>query len=110
MDDKETRATRVLVRVRELRIRRENRVLAGLSAICTFLAITLAGAYSVLVNRTGEGIVSGLYGANLLLEGGGGYVLMGVVSFAAAVLITVVWTRNREKKQEKGMEKRRKRG
>ena len=43
------------------------------------------------------GMVSGLYGAMLLFEDAGGYVLAAVLSFAAAVVITVLCIHSRER-------------
>lgn len=49
------------------------------------------------------GAVQGMNGATMLLENAGGYVLVGLVSFIAAVVITVLCLRAKEKskKQDK---------
>lgn len=43
------------------------------------------------------GAVQGMNGATMLLENAGGYVLVGVLCFIAAVVITVLCIRSREK-------------
>ena len=44
----------------------------------------------------------GMYGTMLLYDGAGGYVLVGVVSFTVAVIVTALCMkyRNREKRQD----------
>lgn len=44
----------------------------------------------------GQVAAQGVFGAMLLRENAGGYVLVGVVSFAAAVVLTVLCMRLRE--------------
>ena len=61
-------------------------------ALCCCL-IYAAGYFS----GNSPGMVQGLSGATMLLENAGGYVLVGVLCFIAAVVITVLCIRAREK-------------
>ena len=49
------------------------------------------------ISGFGPGMVPQMYGTTLLFEGAGGYVLVGVLAFAAAVLITVWGMNSRHK-------------
>ncbi len=91
------RIRRVQLRAKELHRKRENRFLGGLSIICAVLAFSLIGGICVMTGSGQVCTVTDFYGAMLLYEDAGGYVLAGVLSFAAAVLITVLCIRSREK-------------
>lgn len=99
--DTDKRTTRVEQCVRALR-RRRRRLTAALYFLCAVLA---AGLYLSLARgpgsglAPGRGLVPGLYGATLLSEEAGGYVLMGVLAFAAGVALTVLCIRHREKRK-----------
>lgn len=96
MYDTETRVAMVARRVNVLHRKRENRLAAMLSMLCLMLTASLTGAIGALGGR-GQGSVTGLYGTTMLFEDAGGYVLVGVLAFAAAVAITVLCIRYREK-------------
>lgn len=97
MYDTAERVRRVRLRSGELHRKRENRLLGGLASLCVVLAFSLIGAFGFLTDGGQGGTVPGLYGAVLLFEDAGGYVITGVLSFAAAVIITVFCLRSREK-------------
>lgn len=97
MHDTAERVRRVRLRAGEMRRKRENRLLGGLSSLCAVLAFSLIGTIGVLTGSGQGGTVPGFYGAMLLYEDAGGYVLVGVLSFAAAVVITVLCIRSRER-------------
>ena len=99
MYDTEIRVVMVEHRVVKLHRKQENRLTAMLSALCLALSGSLAGAVSVFVGR-GQGRVPELYGTTMLLEDVGGYVLVGVIAFIAAVVITVLCIRYREKEKK----------
>ena len=86
-------------RVNLLYRKRENRLIAMLSMLCLMLTSSLTGAIGTF-GGGGKGRVDGLYGANMLFEDTGGYVLVGVIAFVAAVAITVLCIRYREKKMK----------
>lgn len=102
MCDTTARVARVRARTRQLRRRaREKRAIGALSALCAALAAALAVTVSALTEgapATGPG----MYGSMLLYQDAGGYVLVGVASFTAAVVITALCMkyRNREKKRD----------
>ncbi|WP_242822980.1 hypothetical protein [Syntrophobotulus glycolicus] len=89
----------VAQRVNVLHRKREKRLSEALSALCLMLTGSLVGAIGALGGR-GQGSVTGLYGATMLFEDAGGYVLVGVIAFAAAVAITVLCIHYREKRKK----------
>ena len=93
-------------RVRENTRRRQRRGIYGLSAACMLLFAVLIQAAGTAV-APGQTAAWGAFGAMLLREDAGGYVLLGVVSFAAAVVLTVVCIRlrDREKRKETGTDR-----
>ena len=95
------RVALVKQRVRENTRRRQRREAISLSAFCLMLFTALAGAADVLIVR-GQTAAWGAFGAMLLREDAGGYVLVAVVSFAAAAVITALCFRLRiRENQEK---------
>ena len=105
MYDTARRVALVKQRVRENTRRRQRREAISLSAFCLMLFTALAGAADALIVR-GQTAAWGVFGAMLLREDAGGYVLVGVVCFAAAVVVTVFCTRLRKnnKQQEQTKE------
>ena len=101
MYDTARRVALVKQRVRETTRRRQRRGIYGLSAMCMLLFAVLMQAAGTVV-APGQTAAWGAFGAMLLRQDAGGYVLVGVVSFAAAVVVTVFCTRLRKKnnKQE----------
>ena len=96
------RVALVKQRVRENTRRRQQREAISLSAFCLMLFTALAGAADALIVR-GQTAAWGVFGTRLLREDAGGYVLVAVVSFAAAVVITALCFRLRiREKQKKG--------
>ena len=102
MYDTARRVALVKQRVRENTRRRQRRGIYGLSAMCMLLFAALMQAAGTVVGP-GQTAAWGVFGAMLLREDAGGYVLVGVVCFAAAAAITALCfrLRNREK-QKKG--------
>ena len=101
MYDTARRVALVKQRVRENTRRRQRREVGGLSAVCLLLLAALTQAAGTVIGP-GQTVAWGVFGAMLLRQDAGGYVLVGVVSFAAAVVVTVFCTRLRKKnnKQE----------
>ena len=95
MYDTATRVALVKKRVRQKRCRQEKRVLCGLSAFCVVLSLSLMGAMGTIAGYGHSAAVS-MYGSILLHEDVGGYVLVGVTSFTAAVIITVLCIKYRK--------------
>ena len=87
MYDTARRVALVKQRVRENNRRRQRRGIYGLSAACMLLRAVLTQAAGTVVGP-GQPEAWGVFGAMLLREDAGGYVLVAVVSFAAAAAIT----------------------
>lgn len=69
-----------------------------LSTLCVLLSVLLVGMTGWF-SGVEQMVHMGMYGSMLLHEDAGGYVLVGVIAFAAAVIITVVCIRYAEKKR-----------
>ena len=100
MYDTARRVALVKQRVRENTRRRQRREAISLSAFCLMLFTALAGAADALIVR-GQTAAWGVFGAMLLREDAGGYVLVAVVSFAAAVVITALCFQLRKRENQK---------
>lgn len=107
MYDTATRVEIVKKRIRQRQREIEKHRIWGLSAICVLL-------FAALVELTGtfaepeQAALPGFYGSILLHEDAGGYVLVGIISFVAAVIITVLCIKYRDRKK-KGHSKEEKR-
>ena len=97
------RVALVKQRVRENTRRRQRRGIYGLSAACMLLFAVLMQTAGTVVGP-GQTAAWGVFGAMLLREDAGGYVLVAVVSFAAAAAITALCfrLRNRENRKKDG--------
>ena len=105
MYDSARRVALVKQRVRENTRRRQRREAISLSAFCLMLFTALAGAADALIVR-GQTAAWGAFGAMLLREDAGGYVLVAVVSFAAAAITALCFRlRNRENQKKGGADK-----
>ena len=100
MYDTARRVALVKQRVRENNRRRQRREVISLSAFCLMLFTALAGAADVLIVR-GQTAAWGAFGAMLLRQDAGGYVLVAVVSFAAAAAVTALCFRLRSKENRR---------
>ena len=103
MYDTARRVALVKQRVRENTRRRQRREAISLSAACMLLFAVLTQAADVFAVQ-GQTAAGGAFGAMLLRENAGGYVLVAVVSFAAAVVITALCfqLRKRENQEKDG--------
>ena len=103
MYDTVRRVALVKQRVRENNRRRQRRGIYGLSAACMLLFVVLMQTAGTVIGP-GQTAAWGSFGAMLLREDAGGYVLVGVVSFAAAAAITAlcIRLRNRENQRKDG--------
>ena len=106
MYDTARRVALVKQRVRENTRRKRQRGIYGLSAACMLLFAVLTQAAGTVIGQ-GQTAVWGAFGAMLLREDAGGYVLVAVVSFAAAAAITALCfrLRNRENQKKGGINK-----
>lgn len=106
MYDTAKRVALVKQRVRENTRRRQWRGIYGLSAACMLLFAVMMQAADVFAVQE-QTAAWGVFGAMLLREDVGGYVLVAVVSFAAAATITALCfrLRNRENRRKDGANK-----
>lgn len=106
MYDTARRVALVKQRVRENTRRRQRRGIYGLSAACVLLCVVLMQTAGTVAGP-GQPEAWGVFGAMLLREDAGGYVLVAVVSFAAAAVITALCfrLRNRENQKKDGADK-----
>ena len=106
MYDTARRVALVKQRVRENTRRRQRREVGDLSAVCLLLLAALMESADALIGP-GQPEAWGVFGAMLLREDAGGYVLVAVVSFAAAAAITALCfrLRNRENQKKGGADK-----
>ena len=106
MYDTARRVALVKQRVRKNTRRRQQHGIYGLSAACMLLFAALIQTAGAVIGQ-GQTAVWGVFGAMLLREDAGGYVLVAVVSFAAAAVITALCfrLRNRENQKKDGADK-----
>ena len=106
MYDTARRVALVKQQVRENARRRQRLEVISLFALCLLLFTALAKGADALVVQ-GQTAAQGMFGAMLLREDAGGYVLVGVVSFAAAAAITALCfrLRIRENRRKDGTDK-----
>ena len=100
MYDTARRVALVKQRVRKNTRRRQRREVISLSAACILLCAALMQTAGTVVGP-GQTSAWGVFGAMLLREDAGGYVLVAVVSFAAAVAITALCFRLRIRENRK---------
>ena len=100
MYDTVRRVALVKQRVRENTRRRQRREAISLSAVCMLLCAALMQTAGTVVGP-GQTAAWGAFGAMLLREDAGGYVLVGVVCFAAAAAITALCFRLRSRENQK---------
>ena len=100
MYDTARRVALVKKRRHEYARRKQQREICGLSAACMLLFAALMQTASTVVGP-GQSAARGVFGAMLLREDAGGYVLVAVVSFAAAAAITALCFRLRSRENQK---------
>ena len=100
MYDTARRIELVKKRVRENIRRRQRRGIYGLSAVCMLLFAALMQTAGTVIGQ-GQPAAWDSFGAMLLQEDMGGYVLVGVAAFVAAVVLTVICMRLHEREKQK---------
>ncbi len=85
-----------------IRRRRSKRVLYELSTAVFMLTLALITSLSMVIPDGASALTGSDYGAFLLPADAGGYVLVGVISFVAAVVITVIFLRRTDKRSRNG--------
>ena len=106
MYDTVRRVALVKQRVQENTRRRQRREAISLSAACMLLCAALMQTAGTVVGP-GQTAAWGVFGAMLLRQDAGGYVLVAVLSFAAAAAITALCfrLRSRENRRKDGADK-----
>ena len=100
MYDTARRVELVKRQIRKNTRRRQKRGIGRLSAVCMLLFAALMQTADRVVGQ-GQTAAWGGFGAMLLREDAGGYVLVGVVCFATAVVITALCFRLRSKENRR---------
>ena len=100
MYDTARRVELVKRQIRKNTRRRQKRGIGRLSAVCMLLFAVLLQTADRLIGQ-GQTAAWGGFGAMLLREDAGGYVLVAVVSFAAAVVITALCFRLKSKENQR---------
>ena len=97
MYDTQKRVALAKERIVESRRRQARRSIRSLSALCALLFLSLLGTVGTVQSQPMD--AAGMYGAILLHEDVGGYVLEAVISFTAAVVFTAFYIKFRKRKQ-----------
>ena len=92
----ETRMWEIRCRTRQYRRQHENRVLSSLAAFSLFLLAGI-GVLFGSVQTPGVAAVANGYGAVLLRDGAGAYVVIGLLAFVIGVSATVLCIRLKNK-------------
>ena len=100
MYDTAKRVALVKQRVWENTRRRQRRGIYRLSTACMLLCTVLMQAAGMIIGK-GQTATRGVFGTMLLRQDAGGYVLVAVVSFAAAVVVTALCFRLRSKENRR---------
>ena len=93
----ETRMREIRSRTRQYRKWYETRRLFSLT-LCSLFLFAAIGVLFRSVQTPGAAAVAGGYGAVLLRDGAGAYVVVGIAAFAAGVALTVICIRLKKKK------------
>ena len=101
MRSKEERIDRMHKRVQEMKKRHEKTVLAVMGTLSAFLGIILIAASVYTIGGSGVITDTAMAGSSMLAESAGGYVLVALISFTVAVLITAFCLRSRMRKEGK---------
>lgn len=95
------RVIRVKKVIKEHNRKRECLLITGLSALSVMLFSSIWVVFA-LISDGGihGGVVQGLFGATMMFDNIGGYVLVGILTFIAAVALTLFCVRHKEKAKE----------
>ena len=87
-------------RTEELRKRRERMILAGMGSVSAFLGLILLVVTVYSAEAPGAITDAAMAGTSMLADSVGGYVMVAVVSFIVAVVITATCLKYRQEKQD----------
>lgn len=98
MKSQDERLRQLHTRAAELTEQKERRALNALRAVSVLLFVCMTGMIAVFSGLQNIAGPEGYTGSSLLDSTAGGYVLVAVLSFAAAVVITVICMKRKQKK------------
>ncbi len=101
MRDKADRLDAMHKRAEELRRKRDMLVMRALGTASALLFVSLIGVMTLLESAGHSVSAEGLYGTSMLNESTGGYILVAIISFMLAVVITVLCFKIKEYKKDK---------
>ena len=99
MRSAEERIDRMHKRTEELKKRHKMTVLVGTGTLSAFLGIILIAVSVYIIGGSGVITDTAMAGSSMLAESAGGYVLVAVISFTAAILITAFCLKSRMRKK-----------
>ena len=91
------RLNNVKARLNQYRRKRENHLLRTLCVICFLLLFSLVKIIESLSSSEHGSEISGMQGAIMIYEDAGSYILVAIISFVVAVVITLLCMRYRKK-------------
>ena len=100
MYDTSMRVRLVKARMKEIQRQYEKKCLYRLSALCIMLFASLVSVL-YLAAGLGKPMLLGMYGTILLHKDMGGYILVGVLSFTAAVIMTLLCIQYKERSKKR---------
>ena len=98
MKSQQERLEQLHTRAAELKEQKERRTVNALKAVAVMLFVCLAGVMSVFSGLQNAARPENYTGSSLLDSNVGGYVLVAVMAFAAAVVITVICMKRKDRK------------
>lgn len=107
MINTESRVTLAREKAKIIRKQREKVVIHELMLICSILGILWIAVYAEMIRGIPKQLDTQMYGSMVLSDNAGGYVLVGVISFVAAVALTLLCLKYRNRKKndsKKGQE------
>lgn len=100
MYDTEKRVELVKLRACELHRKQEKKIICRLSVLCIVLFASFVGMIGAVTGQLSQFRIKEMYGSMLLHEDAGGYVLVGVITFVVAVVITLLCIRYSEREKK----------
>lgn len=101
MRDRADRLDAMHKRADELRRKRDVLVMRVLGTASALLLVSLIGVMTLLGTAGHSVSADGMYGTSMLNESTGGYILVAIISFMLAVVITVLCFKIKKYKEEK---------
>ena len=100
MKTAEERVASLHERMRARERKQERRKTAVIGSVCACLTVCLL--LLIIGGSTAHSSgTSGIYSGSMLLQNAGGYVLVGVISFAVAVVVTVICIRHQRNQKDR---------